>query len=420
MSFGSELRRRVRAMLVVPAGTDRPRQTILVLLAFLAFVSLGLPDTLLGVAWPAMRVTFDLPLDSLGILTTCAVVGYFTSSFFAGGIIDRFGVAALLVGSCAIVVLSLLGYATSPVWPWLFLAALLAGLGAGAIDAGVNTFAAKAFSPRVLNWLHACWGVGATAGAATMAAWLEAGRGWRAGYATVAVLVAILTVVFFVTRRLWRIDGQSANDAVPATIGEALRNRVVRTQMAFYFVYCFLEMGAGNWLATLLSGSRGLSLPAAGTVVSVYWGALTLGRFAFGQAAAHFGTAAVLRVGFVGAIAGCAMLAPGLPRFVAIAGIALLGLSLAPLFPTIIALTPGRAGERLAARAVGMQVAAAGVGMAFGPALLGVLARRIGYEAIPPALIVVAILLPLLNHLASRRWTADERRPNHAGTVDRS
>ena len=376
-----------------------------ILLAFLAFVSLGLPDALLGVAWPSIRATFGQPVSSLGLIAMCGTAGYFTSSFFAGGIVDRLGVGLLLVGSGTIVVASLTLYALAPIWPGLFLAALLAGVGAGAIDAGVNTFAARAFSPRVVNWLHACWGIGATLGPLIMTAALATHHGWRLGYGIVAGIIAALTLVFAFTLNLWRVGDAATDIAVaPASLADALRDRVVRAQMLFYFVYGGVEFGAGSWLVTLLTESRGVAIAAAGAMASVYWASLTIGRIAFGHASARLGAPRVLRIGLVGAIAGVALLSPGLPIAVTCVGVAVLSASLAPLFPTMIALTPTTVGDRLAARAVGLSIAGAGLGIALIPATIGLLARRFGIEIIVPILFVGTVSLVVVHpRIASRQ-----------------
>lgn len=391
-------------------GDSRSRRVTLTALAFLAFVSLGLPDALLGVAWPTMRATFSRPLSSLGLLAACWTTGYFTSSFFAGGIVDRSGVGPLLVGSGAIVAASLALYALAPLWPLLWLAALLAGIGAGAIDAGVNTFAARAFSPRVVNWLHGCWGVGATIGPVVMTAAIATHHGWRLGYGIVAAMIAGLTLIFLATLPLWRAGDPpaiKASAAPPVGTLEALRHPIVRAHVVYFFAYTGIEAGAGAWLFTLLTESRGASVALAGGVVATYWASLTIGRFGFGQAAAKIGPSRVLRLGILGAIVGILLVARPLPIAANVVGIALLGLSLAPLFPTTISLTPARVGSRLAARAVGLQIAAAGLGIAIVPALVGLAAGKLGIEVLPPTLLAFAIVLLCIDAFVRRRTEGD-------------
>ena len=378
---------------------------LLIPLAFLAFVSLGLPDTLLGVAWPSMRATFGRPIEALGVLSTLATAGYLASSLVAGSLLDRLGVGRILALSGAAVTLSLAGYAVAPAWPLLFGCAVLAGLGAGAIDSAMNLFAARAFSARVTNWLHACWGVGATVGPLVMTAALRGRFGWRLGYAIVAVATAGLTVLFIATRRMWRLDPGDAAVASPAdrpTLRAAIRRPPVALHALFFLVYGGVEFGCGNWLFTLLTDARGERVAAAGRVVGLYWFAVTIGRVAFGQVTASLGGAAVVRIGLVGATFGAAALLPGVPRVAALAAPALIGFAIAPVFPTMISLTPARVGDRFAPQSVSLQGAACALGIGGGSAGIGLLARRFGIDVLPVVLLAALATLALLHEAIDR------------------
>jgi len=175
----------------------------LVPLAFLAFVSLGLPDVVTGVAWPSLRQTFDLPIDRLGVLLVAGMAGYLVSSFMSGTTVARLGVGRLLLWSSVAVAASALSWALSPWW-WLIAAtAVVSGLGAGAIDAGINAFAAEHFAPRIVTWLHASWGLGAMLGPVVMTTALTTGLGWRGGYAILAAALAAMAVCYALTLDLW-------------------------------------------------------------------------------------------------------------------------------------------------------------------------------------------------------------------------
>ncbi len=374
----------------------------LILLAFLAFISLGLPDTLMGVTWPSIRARFGLPISHIGFILISGTCGYLLSSFFAGAIVTRLGVGRLLAASCAIVTVSLSIYAFSPFWPALMLAAVLGGLGAGAIDAGVNTFAATAFSSRVLNWMHGCWGIGASCGPLIMTAVLAAHHTYSLGYAIVAGTIFVLTLVFFRFRNAWQLDVPAANEshAESATLSQALSQPIVLGQVLFYFLYGGVESSAGTWLYTLLTESRGIAIAAAGATVGLYWASITGGRMIFGQVAHHLRAEAVLRIGLIGAIGGAVLMHGSFPLPATFAGAVLLGLMLAPLFPTLIALTPARVGTRFAAHAVGMQVSACALGIAVIPGTIGWLARRWGIEILPASLMIgTAMLLAIHNAL---------------------
>ncbi|MGE3272192.1 MAG: sugar MFS transporter, partial [Chloroflexota bacterium] len=196
--------RAARATSTPAAGRRRTNLTVLALV-FLGFISLGLPDGLLGVAFPSIRQTFGVPLDALGAVFLTSVCGYLAASLASGWIVDRIGVALLLALSALATAIGLLGYALAPSW-WVIVAlGLVAGLGAGAIDAGLNSYVALAHTPRLLAWLHACFGIGAATGPGIMMTVLENGQPWRLGYAIVGVAQLALGVCFLVTRRQWQV-----------------------------------------------------------------------------------------------------------------------------------------------------------------------------------------------------------------------
>ena len=383
---------------------------ILIALAFVAFVSLGLPDCVLGVAWPSIRHTFDRPLSQLGVLLAAGTAGYLASSFFAGQIVRAAGVGRLLVGSSLLVATSLAGYWLAPAWVAIVVFAFVGGLGAGAIDAGINTFAANHFSPRVVNWLHASWGIGATTGPLLMTAVLATHHGWRTGYAILVLVMLGLAALFLTTLRLWERapelphDPSGPPDAVDptATLAQALRRPAIWLHAVLFFVYAGVESTAGQFLYTLLTESRGVPIATAGVTVGAYWASLTLGRIVFGQLTARLGPRAVLRTGTLLAPLAAAGIAWNPFPAVTFAAAALLGFALAPVFPTLIAVTPDRVGRRYAPHAVGFQVAAASLGIATLPGLAGLLARRHGIESIGPYLIATSLLVLALHELTLR------------------
>ncbi|HEX9188114.1 MAG TPA: MFS transporter, partial [Vicinamibacteria bacterium] len=191
---------------------NRPNRW-LVPLAFLAFVSLGLPDGVLGVAWPSIRREFDRPIDQLGLILLATMAGYLVSSFSAGPMLERLGLGRLLVGSGLLVAASAAAWGATPWWPPIVAFGFVSGLGAGAIDAGVNAFAAARFTPRVITWLHACWGLGAMIGPLVMTAVIASGAGWRWGYALLAASLVALSAAFAATLGLWRLPGARASPA---------------------------------------------------------------------------------------------------------------------------------------------------------------------------------------------------------------
>ncbi|HEU5191583.1 MAG TPA: MFS transporter [Methylomirabilota bacterium] len=382
--------------------------------ALLAFASLGLPDGVLGVAWPSVRATFGLPLGELGVLLAATMVGYLASSFSGGWLVARLGIGRLLVWSSALMVAHAAVCALAPRWRLMMAAGVLAGLGAGAIDAGINAFAALRFPPRRLSWLHAAYGVGAMTGPLLMTAVLAGGRSWRVGYAVLGASLAALTTVFVLTRRLWEMEGRAGPGSASAgarSPAATLGRPVVWLNAALFFVYTGVEVVAGQWTYSLFTEGRGIAPVTAGLWVAGYWGALTAGRVAFGWLAERVPATTLLRVAIAGApIAALALwLAPG--GWGSGAGLLALGVALAPIYPLLVSETPGRLGEADTANAIGFQVAAAYLGAATLPWLGGVLAHRYGLPVIGPFLLGAAALLFLLHAFAPRPAAPALRRP---------
>jgi fucose permease len=289
-------------------------------------------------------------------------------------------------------------------------AGLLAGLGAGAIDAGINAFAAARFSPRLVSWLHAAYGVGAMLGPLLMTAVVTSGLGWRWGYAVIGVLLSAMAVIFLVTIPLWTIarsERDSPGETLEHAAGlfETLGRPRVWIHITLFFVYTGLEVSAGQWTYSLFTEVRGLAAGTAGVWVAIYWAGLTAGRVVSGALANRLAANALLRIGTLGALVGTLLIwwDPGMGA--GLLGLAALGFALAPIYPTLIAETPVRLGPSHATSAVGFQVAGAYFGTAAIPGLTGLLATHAGLGVIGPCLVGNAAVLLLLQEVARRRRT---------------
>ena len=388
-------------------------RTSLALLAFLAFISLGLPDGLLGVAWPSIRREFGVPLDALGLLLTFATAGYLTSSFLSGRILRVLPIGSVLALSTAAAATALLGFAFSPFWPLIIACGFLAGLGGGAVDAGLNAYGATNFTPRILNWLHAFFGLGTTLGPLVVTAVLEAGLAWRWSYLVVGLAQVVLAGVFFLSRGRWRrsTDPEGAAPVVAARTRDTLRRPRVLLGMLLFFVYTGVELVVGVWSYTLLTIGRGVPEGTAGVFVSLYWGSLMVGRVLFGFVAHRVPLVPALRVCMLAVLAGACLLWLAPAASVALLGLMVTGFFIAPVFASLVSLTPARVGAEHADSAIGFQVASAGLGGALLTSLVGVLADANGLEYVGAA--VVVFVLMLLGLFEATLRTA--RRPAPAG-----
>ncbi len=395
-------------------------------ICYLGFVSLGLPDTLIGVAWPSVRDTFGLSQSQVSWIFFGSGCSYFLSSFFAGRLLTVFNVGVLLGISSGFVALSGFNYSIANNWPWFAAGALLHGLGSGAIDSGLNHYVASHFSARQMNWLHACYSLGAMLGPAVMIACLARPGGWRTGYLVVAVTLCVLAVLFLLTRSLWidppaisKIEegqvGSALTEsvheppnfphpdaptpkavelaAVPASTWTTLRNRTVQLHIVLFFIYTGIEVAVGQWSFTVLTESRSIGAKIDGTLVTIYWGSILAGRVVFGFVVDRMGIDQLVRLSLVTAVIGVGLFAWNPTLLSAPIGLALSGLGLAVIFPCLMTRTPQRLGKELAAHAIGFQVGAAMIGAAVLPSLCGFIAQGVGLRFVPATLFVMAIAL---------------------------
>jgi fucose permease len=374
------------------------RAAPLVVLMFLGFVSLGLPDGLLGVAWPSIRQSFGTSLDALGALFITFTIGYLVSSVSSGRVVARLGVGLLLAISSLLTGVALLGYAIAPAWWTLVLLGFVAGTGAGAIDAGLNVYAAAHYSRRFLNWLHASYGLGAALGPLIMMAVLSSGYSWRWGYASVALAQGLLGLCFLLTTNRWGMADVEQPPADPSgKTRSSLTMPIAWLGIILFFVYVGIEVSAGQWSYSLFTESRSVAPSAAGFWVSIYWASLSVGRLVFGFVANRVPISTLLRVTMLGVLCGAAMISLNASETLSFLGLGLMGLASAPIFPALISGTPSRVGQERSADVIGFQVGAASLGGALMPGLAGVLADRFSLEIVGPFLLVAAIAMVALH-----------------------
>ncbi|MEO3945964.1 MFS transporter [Gorillibacterium sp. CAU 1737] len=377
--------------------------TWFLLVIYMAFISLGLPDSLLGSAWPVMRLELGARLDSAGLLAMIVSGGTILSSLASGTVVQRFGTGKVTLISCMLTAGALLGFSLSPSFLWLTILAIPLGLGAGAVDAGLNQYVAEHYKAHHMNWLHCFWGVGATMGPIIMSASLTGSHSWRGGYATVAIIQFALVVLLFVTLPLWKRvaasrEGEALNRSEPSIPEESeasqtlqasqvptkvLQLRGVKPTLAAFLLYCAAESTVGLWGASYLVGARQVAADTAAGWISMYYGGITLGRLLTGFLTLKVSNRLLIRYGQLVAIGGGILLLLPLPAQASLIAILFIGLGLAPIYPGLLHETPARFGREQSMKLMGVQMAVAYTGSTFLPPLFGAFAAKTSLTFFP-------------------------------------
>ncbi len=388
------------------AGTaaGRRRSRLLLGLIAIGFVSLGLPDSILGVAWSAMRVELHQPVDRAGVVTLALTLCSAIASFASGAILRRLGTARLLMICGFVTGLALLGFGLAPAFWCLIALALPLGFGQGAVDTGMNYYVAKHYSSRAMSWLHASWGIGASGGPLLTTALLAAGRSWRWSYIAIAAVQVSLAVLFLLTRALWNDPGHPgrggrANTATGfGTADRPRRDARFWCCTGMFALFTGLEAGTALWGHTFLTTCRGIDSRTAGFAIAGYWGMLTLGRFLMGFIANRLGNQRQILGSILLALASSVLLAMPLPPALTLAAIGLLGLAAAPFYPAMMHAAPERFDDVTAATLIGYQGGAGMLGVMTLPPAFGFLAARTSFALLPwmAMLLATGVLLAQL------------------------
>lgn len=383
----------------------------LIILAYIAFISLGMPDGLFGVALPSIRASFSVPLDAVGAIFIVSTAGYMLSSFYSGFLISRLGVGRVLAISCALTGSVLIGDTLVPNWASMVALGLGAGLGAGAIDAGLNTYVAAHFGEGLMQWLHASYGIGVTLGPIIMTFALTSLNSWRAGYRIVGIFQLLLATGFALTLSMWNQEETSPTVEQPqqrltdykTPMSETLRQPRVWLSVLLFLFYTGAEVTLGTWVYTLLTESRGVDPTAAGFWTGSYWAMFTVGRVLAGLYTRHVRANTLVRGSLSAALGGTLLLLWNPAPVANLIAVAVCGFAIAPIFPALVSGTSQRVGERFAANTIGMQIAGGGLGSAIVPAIAGVLARQFSLEVIPLWLVGLFVALLTVFQVLSRQ-----------------
>lgn len=403
---------------------------LMITLGYVTFVALGLGSALLGLAWPSIQLEFNAMLGEQGVLLIATTVGFLIASSSSGTLSARLGTGRYLVLGMAISAVCLFSVFFVQSWAMLVFVLLINGLGRGSVDAGLNAYMAQLYNARVINWLHAAFGVGITITPLIMTAVFSAELSWRYGYLIVSVFIALVVVLLFLMRGRWRAVGSSPAN-VDYAVSEAERTEDEAYQMplaatlalpalwlamGMAFLYAGTEGTPGNWIFTLFTQGRGINEVEAAQWVSVYWGTFTFGRMFFGMVIGRVQTPVLLRACMLVSALAVMLLWWNPVPWVGYIGLAVLGFSLAPIFPVLVSSVPRWVGKQHAANAVGLQIAVAGTGFTMIPALAGVIAQNTSLEAIPPLVLTTLTMLTVL-YLVSEMYTSRKRKREAVSAV---
>ena len=376
---------------------------LLLAMIYMAFISLGLPDSLLGSAWPSMYQEFSVPVSYSGIVFMIIALGTIVSSLQSDRLIRRFGTGKITAVSVLMTAAALFGFSISRSFLALCLWAVPYGLGAGSVDAALNNYVAIHYSSRHMSWLHCMWGVGASLGPYIMRYGLTAGS-WNTGYRIIGVLQLVLTTVLFLSLPLWKprsAQGKSAQEEGNApqslSLGEVLEIPGAKEVMAAFFCYCALEQTAGLWISSYLALNRGLAVETAAGLASLFFVGITAGRFISGFLTSKLNDTQMIRLGQGVALLGILIIFLRLGTLPVRLGLLLLGLGCAPIYPSIIHSTPALFGADRSQAMIGVQMAFAYIGNCLIPPLFGLIANHIGIGLFPGYLLVFLGAMVLLH-----------------------
>ena len=375
---------------------------LLIIIIYLAFISLGLPDAVFGGSWPTMYQEFGVPVSFAGIVTVIISIGTIVSSLLSDRTTYKLGTGKVTALSVAVTAIALFGFSMSHSFIELCLWAIPYGLGAGGVDASLNNYVAVHYSSRVMSWLHCMWGVGAMTGPYVLGFVLTSGGIWNTGYKVIALLQVALTIVLVVSLPLWKkreVVIDEKGQEVPAqalTMKEILSIKGAKDIMIAFFCYCALEQTAGLWASSYMVLHKGVPEAVAASYASMFYIGITIGRFFSGFLTMKFNDKQMIRLGMVILAVGVGILFLPLSEYVALAGFVLIGVGCAPIYPCIIHSTPDIFGADKSQAIVGVQMASAYMGSLLMPTIFGIVANHITVAVLPVYLLIIFLTMFLM------------------------
>ncbi len=383
--------------------------SLLLAIIYLAFISLGLPDSLLGSAWPVMQGDLGVPVSYAGIISMTIAVGTVISSLLSDRLTKKFGAGLVTAVSVLMTAVALFGFSVSSAFWMLCLFSIPYGLGAGAVDAALNNYVALHYTSRHMSWLHCFWGVGVSVSPYIMSHCLTSGAGWPTGYRTVSLLQIVLTALLFFSLPLWKKRtpaGEEATDKETPPLGlrQVFQIPGAKYILLAFFGYSAVESTTGLWASSYLVLEKGITTEIAARYASLFFLGITFGRFLSGFVADKFGDRTMIRIGLGIIVLGIlAMWLPLGSDTACLVGLVIIGLGCAPVYPSIIHATPDNFGKENSQAMVGVQMAFAYLGTTLMPPLFGLIAEHIHIAWFPFYLMLFAVLMIVMTELLNTK-----------------
>lgn len=382
---------------------------LLLLIIYLSFISLGLPDALLGAAWPSMYRELHVSISYAGAISMIIAFGTIISSLQSDRLTRKLGTGKVTAISVAMTAVALFGFSTSHSFVALCLWAIPYGLGAGSVDASLNNYVALHYESKHMSWLHCMWGIGAAAGPYIMGYVLTNGRSWNSGYRVISVLQIVLTMILIFSLPLWKNRPEIIDDngqevsAKALSLREVIRIPGAKEIMVCFFCYCALEQTAGLWASSYLSLYKGVSAETAATFASMFYIGITIGRALSGFVTMKLNDVQMIRLGQVLIVVGILIMFLPFGQTLSLVGLIVIGLGCAPIYPCIIHSTPTHFGADKSQAIIGIQMASAYVGTLLMPPVFGLIANHITVALLPVYLFIILILMFVMHEALTKK-----------------
>ncbi|MBE5817857.1 MAG: MFS transporter [Clostridiales bacterium] len=382
--------------------------SLLLALIYVCFISLGLPDSLLGSAWPIMQHDLNVPMSYAGIISVIIFIGTIISSFMSDWLVKKMSSGKITAISVFMTAIALFGFSISDRFWMLLLWAIPYGLGAGGVDAVLNNYVALHFKAQHMSWLHCFWGVGASISPYIMSYALVELENWSSGYRIVSIIQIVLSIIIFCSLPLWKKSVNNSSDSdttstAPLKLKDILSIRGAIPCFWMFFAYCAFELTTTLWTSTYLVESRGIDAETASAFASLFYIGITVGRAINGFLAMRFGDRALIRMGICITLVGLLAVLLPIGNEPALVGFIIMGLGCAPIYPCIIHMTPDVFGRDKSQAMIGFQMGFAYVGFCVMPPLFGIIAQNISTGLLPVYLLLLLIVMTLMHEIMIKK-----------------